>query len=468
MTLSLSGQDADLFSTSITTAPVVDGSFSDSVEITYMPLAKGSHMATLTVSGGGAADATVALTAYGIDLPELQASLDTLSFGDVKVGTDSVAKFTLTAANVREDVLMTVSNPYKISSDNVSFSNSLTINRFNDNMDVYVKYSPTVVGVADTFVLISTGGVNIQVLVIGNAYTPDLIAEPSSLNFFSVYVGNSSTRSVNLTGSFLSDSVDFVVSAPFSLSGSSEDTIFSSTLRLAPFNGEQLLYVKYSPTTEGAHSGNVTISSGTIFTSIFVLGEGTNVLPSIVTNVALLNFGEVALGDSAIRSITLTLASISENLELKVNHPYSVSSDSINYDSILNVFPGTGDMTFYVKYKPAEEGVNISSMVINCGNVPSIRIPLYATSVDEGGATGVYDNAADGLMIYPNPFVDQLKVSGLVEISRIEFISITGRVIKVVINPSDIINTSALPAGAYVMRVEFSNGKQVARILLKR
>jgi hypothetical protein len=302
----------------------------------------------------------------------------------------------------------------------------------------------------------------------GNAYTPGVIAEPSSLNFFSVYVGNSSVRSVNLTGSFLSDSVDFSVNTPFLLSGSSEDSTFSSTLRLAPFNGEQLLYVKYSPMAEGSHSENVSISSGAISTSISLQGKGTNVSPSIVTDVTLLNFGEVVLGDSAVRNITLTLTSISEKLEFKVNHPYSVSGDSINYDSILNVLPDTGDVIFYVKYKPVKEGVNISSMAINCENVPSIRIPLYATSVDEGGTTGVHDNVADGLIIYPNPFVDQLKVNSLVEINRVELVSITGRLMKAEVGPIDVINTSALPAGVYVVHVKFSNGKQLARILLKQ
>ncbi|MDW8436941.1 MAG: T9SS type A sorting domain-containing protein [Chloroherpetonaceae bacterium] len=111
--------------------------------------------------------------------------------------------------------------------------------------------------------------------------TPSIIVSPSSLpSFGTVEVGsNSSSQTYTVSGDNLTD--DVTVTAPAQFQVSTDNVTFSSSLTLAKTGGGDLvgepvtIYARFSPTSTGAASGNIThASSGATTQTVAVSGTG--------------------------------------------------------------------------------------------------------------------------------------------------------------------------------------------------
>lgn len=88
--------------------------------------------------------------------------------------------------------------------------------------------------------------------------SPTIAANPSTLNFPTTIVGNtSSAMQVNVMGYVLTAGINATTTAPFEISA--DGTTFGTTASL-PANGGTM-YVRYVPTTAGASTGSITLSS---------------------------------------------------------------------------------------------------------------------------------------------------------------------------------------------------------------
>ena len=100
---------------------------------------------------------------------------------------------------------------------------------------------------------------------------PALIISPSTLDFGSLEPGTASVRTVSVFGAYLTD-ISATTAAPFELSSDNEN--YSSSASLPTTGGT--LYVRYAPTAIGDHTGDLTITSGTLSQTVTLSGKCYN------------------------------------------------------------------------------------------------------------------------------------------------------------------------------------------------
>jgi hypothetical protein len=86
--------------------------------------------------------------------------------------------------------------------------------------------------------------------------------------------------------------------------------------------------------------------------------------------------------------------------------------------------------------------------------------------VGTSSATAAPTLEADDVAIYPNPIGDRLHVKAAYGVAKIEVYTLAGTIILQK-EFSDSINISSLPSGDYIVRVTFTNGASLAKIIVK-
>jgi hypothetical protein len=84
--------------------------------------------------------------------------------------------------------------------------------------------------------------------------------------------------------------------------------------------------------------------------------------------------------------------------------------------------------------------------------------------------TGFTNSLKEGIMLYPNPVVDVLNITGLTDENTIRLISSDGRIlISEDTRKEDFsMNTEGLSAGLYILRIYGKNGDRFsARVVVK-
>lgn len=115
---------------------------------------------------------------------------------------------------------------------------------------------------------ITTAGTTISFTY--NGLLPTIVSNSSQLEFSGNAPTGALPQSVSVTGLFLTDSITVTASSQFLVSRN--NSVWYSTLKL-PISGG-LLYIKYSSTVVGSHTGTITLSSGTA-TPVVVNVTGT-------------------------------------------------------------------------------------------------------------------------------------------------------------------------------------------------
>ena len=167
-----------------------------------------------------------------------------------------------------------------------------------------VLFSPTTSGSASGSVSITSTASNLSIPLSGTGVTQGTLnANPTSLAFGSVQVGSSASLSETLTnsgGSSLTISAASASGSGFSLSG----LALPFTLNAGQSTSFTVLF---SPTTSGAASGNVSITSNGANPNLSIPLSGTGVTQGTLNaNPTSLGFGSVQVGYSANLSETLT------------------------------------------------------------------------------------------------------------------------------------------------------------------
>lgn len=96
-----------------------------------------------------------------------------------------------------------------------------------------------------------------DVTITANPTTPTILANPASLAFSNVILGNSASATALVTTYNLTAGVTATTAAPFSVSA--DGTTYGTTATLAATGGT--LYVRYTPTVAGTQSDSVVLSS---------------------------------------------------------------------------------------------------------------------------------------------------------------------------------------------------------------
>ncbi len=108
--------------------------------------------------------------------------------------------------------------------------------------------------------------------VVSQPTTATISANPTALTWTDIHVNSSDVQEVEVGGYVLTAGITATTTAPFSVSA--DNTTFGTTATLPAAGGT--LYVKYAPTTEGAQTGTVTLSS-TGATDVTIALDGTSI-----------------------------------------------------------------------------------------------------------------------------------------------------------------------------------------------
>ena len=153
---------------------------STTVTVTCTPTEEGASNGTLTISGGGlSANVTVALTATGVPAssdPTCSVEPDIYDFGSVAVNGTKSHTFTVTTANLTEDIALSMSsNKYTVEPNEIDKDDTST--------EVTITFAPTATGNVDANLLINGSGFDDEIVAVlsGTGVTPyDVTLNPGS------------------------------------------------------------------------------------------------------------------------------------------------------------------------------------------------------------------------------------------------------------------------------------------------
>lgn len=214
----------------------------------------------------------------GIVTPIVTTSQVSLDFGSVNVGSSSSSQsYAVNGTDLASDVIVVVSSPFELSTDNTNWLNEITISQANVeagiNNLVYIRFSPTV-EIEETYSQSishsATNATTVSIAVSGSS-TVQSVSYNSSSVFFSEYIeGSSNNKALEIYNgkSFSIDLSDYKI-----VQGNNGNTLG---------NGNGVLIDAYEVTLSG------TLAAG----EVYVIANGA--ASSTITNVAnlLLTYGD--------------------------------------------------------------------------------------------------------------------------------------------------------------------------------
>jgi len=279
--------------------------------VTFAPQAIGSASGNLSITSD-ASNPTLSLPLSGTGLAagSLTSNPSSLTFGPLQVSSNqtlSAALSNSTGSTVTISQATATGSGFSLSG--LTLPTTLTAGQ---STTFSVTFAPTSAGTSTGNVAIVNSGSNpnLNIPLMGTAITPGLIgANPSSVSFANVMVGSSKSQSVTLNnsgGSGVTISQTGVSGSGFSLSGLNTPLTLNA--------GQSTMFsVIFAPTSAGAASGGVSITSNASNPSLTITLSGTGTAGSgqLSISPASINFGNVVDGTSHSQSATLSASTAS-------------------------------------------------------------------------------------------------------------------------------------------------------------
>ncbi len=344
---------------------------STSFTVLFSPTASGAASGSVSITSNGSnSNLSIPLSGTGMTQGALTANPTSLAFGSVQVGSSTSLSETLTNSGGSS---LTIS---AASASGAGFSLSglrlpLTLNA-GQSTSFTVLFSPTGSGGASGSVSITSNGSdsNLSIPLSGTGVAPGaLAANPTTLAFGSVQVGNSSNLSETLTntgGSTITISQANVTGSVFSVSG------LSLPLNLAA-NQSVTFTATFTPTSGGAASGNLSVVS-TAFNSplnIALSGTGT-AAGQLAVSPTSLSFGNVVDGSSSSLSGSLKASGASVTITGAGLNNGEFMLSGISLPVTLTAGQST---PFTVTFTPQASGATSASLSFssNAANSPTVQ-----------------------------------------------------------------------------------------------
>lgn len=331
---------------------------------------------------------------------QLQPSMSAINFGSVKIGTKQTQSETVNNPGSAAINL----NGATITGSTFSVT-GLTLPATlagGQSATFTVTFAPKSAAAASGSIAIlsdaSNSNLTISLSGTGTTQTPQgqLSISPTSINFGSVTVGSSLTKTATLTAAGASVTISSApsISAPFSITG------LAFPLTLA--TGQSASFsLTFAPKSSGAASQNISFASDASNTPTVMALGGTGTsspTPQLSISPTSINFGSVAVGSSATKTATLSAsgASVTISSAPSISAPFSMSGLSFP----LTLAAGQ-NAPFSLSFTPKSSGTasqNIS-FTSNASNSPTV-IAL------SGSGTITQSNLAHGMYILNPPSSD--------------------------------------------------------------
>ena len=351
---------------------------------------------------------------------------------------------------------------------------------------------------------------------------PLMVVSPESLSFGKTIFGTlAPAKTASVVGALLTSDIN--VTAPANFEVSTNGTSYAATATLPQDGGN--LYVRYNPSAVGNHSGNITLTCGSISKTIAVSGialdcSGAHTLPFTE------NFEGGDIPDCwLVNSTSNETWQVKENDEgytaycKYANEGIQQDEDFItptldlsNYSDITLTFQFKTSYSFVMSDNPAEQftlyiytstdnGATFSNTpIFNLRNEPEFEswswttavvdlsplagnsnvklnfnyygvygAELYLDNISITNSTSVkeYDNI---VRIYPNPVQNMLNINANSNIDRVEVFNMMGQMVgSYNTNGSTTqINTSNFANGVYTVKIATENGTTTSKFTVAR
>ncbi len=368
------------FSTSGPAFPLTLGvGQSVTLNVAFAPQSSGTTGGSLFVSGPSLA---IPLSGTGTAPGQLAANPSPVNFANVQVGGSQTQSATMTnsgASGVTVSQATVTGASFTMSGLNLP----LTLGA-GQSATFSVAFAPQSAGNASGNIAFASNASNpaINLPLSGTAVAQGALgANPTSLAFGSVQIGNSSSLSETLTNtgaSSLTISAATPSGSGFSLSG-------LASLPLTLTAGQSTSFtVLFSPTASGAASGNVSITSTGSNPNLSIPLSGTGVTAGALTaNPTALAFGNVQVSNSANLSETLTNTGGSSVTITQANVTgavFSISGLSLPFTLTANQ-----SVTFTAMFAPTSAGAASGSLsVVSSASNSPLNIALSGTGTAAG------------------------------------------------------------------------------------
>ncbi len=265
------------------------------VDVKFKPTSFGTHVDTVNANNNSAVDPfRIDLTGTG-GVGTLASNFSNINYGNVFVGDSSqqVVKIYTTAGSVQwTGSSLQFGGAFRLDS-----TVGLTILNTGDTLRAYVTYKPSAfISQSDTLLLTNNSSVTpFKVSYDATGTSPVLSSAPASVNYGSVFVGDSLQQTVKVfvNGGLVNiGSVNLFAGTTFKIDSTNAKTSLTTidTLRL---------YVKFIANNFGAFSDTIVIANSSAVSPFKVAMTASGVPGNLAASVASLSFGNVQNGDSA-------------------------------------------------------------------------------------------------------------------------------------------------------------------------
>jgi hypothetical protein len=318
----------------------------------------------------------------------LTANPASVSFGNVTVGKNASISGTLSNSG---------SGSVTISKATISGAgytlggiNAGTVLAAGQTANFSVQFAPSTSGTSNGTLTITSDAsdstLSVPVSGVGTTATGQLGANPTSLSFGNVAVGQNKSLSETITNSGTAS----VTISQIAISGSGF-TLSGATSSVTLAAGQSTTFsVKFTPTSASNASGTITVSSNASNPSLAipVTGTGTAAPGQLSSNPASLSFGSVTVGSSQSLSVTLTNTGGSSVSVSNVQ----ISGSGFSLSGIGSSFTLAAGQstTFNVRFAPTTSGAASGSVTIasNASN-PALTVALSGTGTVAVGTLSV-------------------------------------------------------------------------------
>src|SRR6266576_2899063 len=304
----------------------------------------------------------------------LSASLSSMTFGNVLVGSNTSQTITLANSGTASvTISQAVVSGAGFSITGLSVPSTISAGQ---NISFTTKFSPTSSGAIAGSVSIASNvpgsPLTISLSGTGTLGQPQLTISPANVTFGRVNVGSADSQSVSLTNNgnaALSISQAAASGSGFSLSGLSVPQTINAGASVS-------FAVQFAPASTGSASGSISISSNAPGSPATIALSGAAVQGTLTASPSSLNFGNVLVGSGGSQMITLTNSGTSTVTISQggVSGPgFSISG--LSTPLILNAAQSA---SFSATFSPASAGAGSGSISIT-SNAPGSPLRIAPT-----------------------------------------------------------------------------------------
>jgi hypothetical protein len=338
--------------------------------VKFSPVSDGVKNGVIYFNHNGA-NGKDSITVVGIGVsPKFTVNPASLNFGNVKNGTSKLDSLTVTNTGT-----------YNLIVNNIASSNSLftvmpssAVITPGSSKVVYVTFSPISDGVKTGFIYFyhNASAVRTQVAVTGIGVSAKFTANPTSLNFGNVIVGQSKMDSITVTNTGLA----ILNISNITISNNRFTTNVTSATILS--GNSKKFYFTFSPIADGNQNANIVFYSDATTTTNTIPATGNGISPKFTANKAMLDFGNVRVGTTKYDTLTVTNTGLSV-----LNISNIVMSNNLFGTSVTTgtIQPGASK-DFYFSFSPIADGVK-------SGNITFTHNAINPTNVIDVTGNGI-------------------------------------------------------------------------------